>query len=300
MFDRVIVPLDGSPFAADAIPWALQLPARSALLIRVEPNLPMAGGELAGFDYAKGQATTAAADTSALEAAGAPLRDAGLAVSTVVRVNDDPAAAIIDEAKPGDVIVMTTHGRGSIGRIIYGSIADRVARHAVVPTLLVRPGAHIDGPKRIVVPIDGSPVAEVALPVAAAIAKARSIPIHLLRIVDLNDVLRELRADRPSIDAPVLDTTFDDTRREVESEASRHLSVLAAPLEAAGLHITTRVEGGSPAQGILDAIGPSDLLVMTSRGRGGLKRWLIGSVADKLVRESPAPVLLVRPQQELV
>jgi nucleotide-binding universal stress UspA family protein len=145
------------------------------------------------------------------------------------------------------------------------------------------------------VPVDGSPNAEDALPVAAALAKARSIPVRVVRVVDITEVVRERRTDRSIIDAPILDTTFDESREEVESATSRHLSAIVAPLEAQGIMVTTQVEAGTPTQVLLDLVQPSDLIVMTSRGQGGVKRWLIGSVADKLVRESAAPVLLVRP-----
>jgi nucleotide-binding universal stress UspA family protein len=295
MFERVIVPLDGSPFAAAALPWARQIPAKSILLMRVEPDIAASGGELAGFDYSEGLAREEAEDLIGLEADAAPLREAGMTVETAVRFADSAAEAIIDEARKGDIIVMTTHGRGSVGRIIHGSTADRVARHATVPVLLLRPGAQATGPERIVVPVDGSPNAEDALPVAAALAKARSIPVRVVRVVDITEVVRERRTDRSIIDAPILDTTFDESREEVESATSRHLSAIVAPLEAQGIMVTTQVEAGTPTQVLLDLVQPSDLIVMTSRGQGGVKRWLIGSVADKLVRESTAPVLLVRP-----
>ncbi|MGI9254592.1 MAG: universal stress protein [Thermomicrobiales bacterium] len=295
MFDRAIVPLDGSPFAAAALPWIERLPVRSALLLRIEEDLPYDIAAAAGIDSETVRDAEAAADRTALEAEAAPIREAGIPVGTAVRFSPDVAGAIIDEAAPQDIIVMATHGRGSAGRLLHGSIADRVARHSPVPVLLARPEAHSERPGRIVVPIDGSPVAESALTVAATIARDRRLPLRLVRVVDLSDVLREARRERPLVTMPVQDSSYDDARSSVAATAERHLAALAAPLRAEGLDVSVQVESGTPAQALLNLLRPSDLVVMTSHGRGGVQRWLIGSVAVKLVRESPAPVLLVRP-----
>lgn len=293
MFERAIVPLDGSPVAASALPWARRLPARSLHLLRVESEMPAIVGSLTPGDALaiRERAGDEAEAALALAAAAFP---AGTPVTTEVRFGDDPAAIIIDEAGRGDVIVMTTHGRGAVGRVMFGSVADRVARHAVTPVLIARPELAAVEPARVVVPVDGSPRAEDAIPAAAAIARDLGLPLVLLRIVDLTEILRDIRVDHPTIDATTDESVWDDSRRDVEAAANRHLSALASPLEASGLRVLTRVATGSPAQGILDAVESTDLIVMTSHGRAGLSRWLIGSVADKLIREAPAPVLLVR------
>jgi nucleotide-binding universal stress UspA family protein len=295
MFDRAIVPLDGSSLANSALRWARRMPARSLHLLRVEPEMDMIIRSMVPHDVFDFREREIADAEAALAAAAATLGDAGKPVTTEVRFGDDPAEVIVDEATRADVIVMATSGRGTLGRAILGSTADRVARHAVAPTLFVRPGIEETEPARIVVPIDGSPRSEDALPAAAALARDLGLPVLLIRVVDMEDVLREIHRNYPQVEIPKPDTAWDDSRRTVEAEATRHLAAIGAPLEAQGIRVSNHVDTGTAAQSILEAVEPSDLIVMTSHGRGGIGRWLIGSVADKLIRQAPAPVLMVRP-----
>lgn len=262
MYDRILVPHDGSDLAAGAIPYAALLPSRRARLIRVT-------------------ATDAAAEVDAAEAAylarvGAPLAEGGRTVETTV-VRGDPAERIVAAALDADLIVMTSRGRGAGGRSIFGSIADRVARHAPVPTLLVRGGADpvsTTPPARVVLPLDGSATAERALPIAATLARALGLPLHVVVVAEAG--------------------TEDEGAAAKRRRAAACAEGAAARLGAEGLAAVGEVRAGEPVAELLATLRPGDLIVMTTHGGGGAQRWVIGGVAERLVRRAPAPVLLVR------
>jgi nucleotide-binding universal stress UspA family protein len=86
---------------------------------------------------------------------------------------------------------------------------------------------------------------------------------------------------------------YDDLRERAEGETQEMLATHARILEAEGIAVEKRILQGPIAPSIMAAIRPGDVVVMTSHGHGGVKRWFLGSVAEKLVRGGPAPVLLV-------
>ena len=290
MFDTILVPLDGSEAADAAIPFAGMLPANRYRLLRVQPDIDQVLGTLAGIERDDWRRAEEDAARSDLDRSAAAL--SGRPVEPLIVFAEDPAAAILDAAIDADMVVMTTHGRGAVGRLLSGAVADRVARHADVPVLLVRPEATPAATPRLVVPLDGSRLAEEALAVAASLGAALGAPLHLIRVVDQDDVLRLLRVWRAAGQA-IDDTGYDRSRVACEEEARGYLVDRAAEISGRGLRVTTQVETGTPVFELLEATAPSDLVVMSSHGRGGIRRWLIGSVADKLIREGRAPVLLV-------
>jgi nucleotide-binding universal stress UspA family protein len=152
-----------------------------------------------------------------LEQLAAPHRAANREVVVDVRTGD-PAGQIIEAARGHDLIAMTTRGRGAAGRVIFGSVADRVSRGSATPTMLIRTGADQDvvSPTRIVAPLDGSPTAERALPLAARLATVLDCPLHLVRAVDLDDIratIRDQREEGIDTSGQSLDDAGDETRR---------------------------------------------------------------------------------------
>lgn len=291
----LLVPLDGSPLADRAIPWAQAIADANTkiVLLRVLPP-PGAVEELLGRRGADPAAAAETAARSALAMAAAALGGrpgVELAVAT-----GDPAEVIVAEAAARGVgaIVIASHARGAIGRWMFGSVADRVARTSTVPVAIVREdedGA-ADAPElgRIVVPLDGSERAEEALPAARAIATAHGLPVHLLTAIDVASLTP---VATPGVVLPVSGELYDQVYTDLTQSAQRHLDDAAASLQGAGLNVTTEVRIGPPYVAITDVLRPSDLAVLTSHGRSGVRRWLLGSVAEQLVRESPAPVMLV-------
>ena len=288
MIKRILVPLDGSGTAEAALAYAEMLPSQLATLLQVEPNTT--GLMVASTPEQEEWRSARDADVSAyLEQAGERLRKQGRVVESAVAFGD-PADWIIASAGDADLIVMTTHGRGAGGRALFGSVADRVARHAPVPTLLVRGHDAAAGPPqvaRVIVTLDGSALADRALPVAASVARDLGVPIHLLWVLD-DDVVRA-SVEAGIAAAGAYAKAQDDARRQAKEDLQTRVQTLCNQDITASAQILT----GSPAVALLDVITLTDLVVMTTHGRGGVRRWLLGSVADKLVREAAAPVLLV-------
>jgi nucleotide-binding universal stress UspA family protein len=147
--------------------------------------------------------------------------------------------------------------------------------------------------ERIVVPLDLSELAERAMPHAVAVAEATGAPIHLIHVVDVTPLTR-LSAVGMGIEQAAVLAALEVI--EVESAAAEdYLRSMRERLAARRLTATCSVVTGLVESALLDAIQPGDLVVMSTHGRTGLERWLMGSVAEAVLRRSSAPVLLVRP-----
>ena len=146
MFKHILVPLDGSFLAEAALPPALALAAKfgsTLTLLRVTsvPSVYYADPYGGGAELLVEMREQARADTAAyLKARKGELRQQGYTVHTQALEGESPADAILEvaESQKVDTIVMSTHGRGGVARWVYGSVADKVLRHAEVPILLVR------------------------------------------------------------------------------------------------------------------------------------------------------------------
>ena len=281
MYERILVPLDGSETAEAALAYVQVLPSHRVRLLAVESDR----ADLTAI-------CTAARDCQTyLEAIAEPLREQGRHVETMV-VFGNPAGQIIALAATADLVVIGSHGHGAVGRFVLGSVADQVARHAPVPTLIVRGGPEAAPAvrlTRIVVPLDGSTLAEQALPVAATLAADLGIPIHLVRVLDVDALRATVQAGIHAAAA------YMRSQEAVQHSAEEYLAERVQELRNQDCAATSAVLLGSPAVTLLDAMRSDDLVVMTTHGRGGVRRWLLGSVADKLLRAAAAPILLVPP-----
>ena len=275
---RILVPLDGSPEARAALPYAAALatPGTEIVLLTVTRS--------------SGDEDAARAD---LESVAQPLRVAGRMVRTEVAVGNPPRR-IVDAAadlRP-EMIVMASHGRGALGRLIYGSVADQVGRESPVPVMVVRARQLVPGPvgiTRLIVPLDGSPRAEAALPLATAISRRLGTPIALVRVVDPADLMPPAIGMGEAIPFEI----YDEAEKELEQEARNYLETMAQTLREQGLPVAISVLTGPAASSIKEATSLGDVLVLSSHERTGVTRWLLGSVAEKLTREDEAPVILV-------
>ena len=194
-----------------------------------------------------------------------------------------------------DLIVMTTHGRGLLERAWLGSVADALLRTADVPILLLRPAENAPsiarlGVTRLLVPLDGSSLSERIIPPAVAMARLLGAELSLVQLVTPVELSNDF--------APAV-TELDPHLTELaQQQAKDYLDSLADSIRSDGLMVTTAsaVTRGA-AVGILDlardpAIG---MIALATHGRGGLRRAVLGSVADKIVRGSDRPVLVYRP-----
>jgi nucleotide-binding universal stress UspA family protein len=184
------------------------------------------------------------------------------------------------------LIVMASHGAGAGGFSLFGSVADRVVRHAESPVYLVRDANVPAG--GFVVALDGSDRAERALPLVVELAAALKRPLRLIRALDTKALERAARTGTHAGDRYA--RSSDVVRRSM----THYLDGVAASLSAQGLQVTTKVIDGSPAEAIAAETAPDEIVAITTRGQGGVERWLIGSVAAKLVRAVSGPLLIVR------
>lgn len=289
---RLLVPLDGSPASEAALALAELIPSRSVHLLRTEH--PSSGGLLATIspqELTKWREMRDGEMRGYLESVATPFRDQGRDV-VVTASFAEPAAAILEASADADLIIMATHGRGGAERALVGSVADRVVRNAPTATLLVRGGESPTSPPpigRIVVPLDGSPLAELALPTAVDLAADLGVPIHIVQVIDSDPVRDAVRGGVMAAQA------LDETRARMERDVGDYLSARTMDLLNRDERASWELRFGHPAAEITAALKPGDLLVMTTHARGGLSRWLLGSVANRLVREAPVPILLVRP-----
>lgn len=295
---RVLVPIDTSEVAERAIPWAKAVAGETAEVILLEV-VPVAtavrsiGGQVIGSAETIQAGYQDMAETQ-LRAAVDKWFSSGGAVRTVV-AKGDPGEQILAaaEAEDADLIVMSSHGRGSIGRFVSGSVADRVVRHASVPVMVVGPEeelAYDATIKRIVAPIDHSELSLAALPVAAELAVSTGVSVELIHVITPgSDYLMTFPATSGTI--PPLAV---DANQEQLAEAGRELIDTAiSRLKSRGVEARGTVLVGSPGSAILAELAAGDVIVLSSHQREGLSRWVLGSTSMKLIRNGRAPVVVV-------
>lgn len=149
--------------------------------------------------------------------------------------------------------------------------------------------------KRILVPLDGSKLAEKALPTVLELASHFDSDITLLRVVHPPHLMLTNAGGTAYADL------FVSLQQQAEEEATTYLKGHQGALQRQGYHIHIRIAVGEPiAEIILDAVRAveADVIVMSTHGRGGLSRWVFGSVADKILQHADVPILLIRAKDE--
>ena len=302
MFQHLLVPLDGSRMSESALPAAAGLAARTGasltLVHVIEKNAPSAvHSERHLVDAGEAEGYLA-------EVAKRPLL-AGLRVDIHVHTAEvrDVAASITQhtaEMAP-DLVVMSTHGRGSARRLIFGAIAQQVIALGETPVLLVRPSEHAAAADRpaadagqwrtILAPLDGDPAHEKGLPIAAELAAAFACRLHLLMVTP---TLGELGGSQAAAGMFLPGATR--IKLEMDSAGARdYLAERAAELARAGVQVGTEASRGDPAQAIIRAARKlsAALVVMSTHGRAGTDAFWAGSVAARVVARASVPLLLV-------
>jgi len=296
-FNRILVPLDGSPISEQVLTPVASLAhstGSSIVLIQVVPT----GGSIRRmathpFRRSRTQDRIAQLEETSgyLGALAEEIRSKGIEVIIEV-AHGAPVEEIVamGTRHRASLIAMCTHGRTGLRRLALGSVAEQVLRQSALPLLLYRPtdDAQQRGSSwsKLVVPLDGSPLSELALQQASAIATAGDLNVELVH------VLSETSRDPHSGPRP------DDAANEAPDRQAMetYLRDRADAFSQQGIQVSYRILDGDPRIQILEAAqGSSDtLVVMSTHGRTGLGRMMHGSVADHLVRRSSTPVLLVR------
>jgi nucleotide-binding universal stress UspA family protein len=288
MYNRVLVPLDGSEAAEFAIRFAVDLASKhdaelillylNALSVAVQSNesgeeKQDSLGEIEGY----------------LEGLRSDVRETGIPIRTHIIDTREPGKALIGYADEEliSVIVMSTQGRQSMLRWLFGSQIEESLNQMMVPVMLVRPVYD-----QIVVPLDGSKWSESAIARATDLARMHDAEVILLHVYQTRG--RDY-ADQWALagQQQIADQQFEQIRDQLISLRNR--------LRQEGLKAReVLIRGGNPAQAICDYVENEEdicMIVMSTHGRTGLSKWLVGSVAQSVIRQTRAPVTLVHPDR---
>ena len=293
MFEKILVPLDGSPLAERALTPALALAQQGhgeviLLSVPYAKQIVVEDWDNYGFDQSLEQSQQEL--TAYLEGLKAKKAQPDLTLKTVVEVGDE-ASVIVDMAvdEEIDLIVMATHGRSGISRWMLGSITERVLRHAPCPVLVIREDKPLS---HILITLDGSALSECALDPGMEVASRLGGHVTLLSVETSRDIDPAFTTELDKIEAGLGARTIEDFYHRTESYLQSLARKWQADLEQV-IHIAPKT--GPIAQAILDFIETEDvdLVVMATHGRTGLRRWVYGSVTEKVMRQAKCALLIV-------
>jgi len=306
MLDKILVPVDGSRFAEAALPIAQRLAgaAKGSLhLVLVHHPLP-AWNPAISFPDGGAAIEEANRDRETAYLAGLTERvgrESGVPVTqTLIRGTPGEAIATHAATIGAGLIVMATHGRGPVSRFWLGSTTDYVLRHVTVPVLAVHPPIEEAMPatdplevRRILVPVDESPLSRQVVGPAEELARLFGAELLLLSVVEPVIGIMD-----PALPFPAnVDPEMERARREA---AESELHALAKEVSGRGVAarslVATALGVGATILEVREREG-ADLIAMSTHGAGGLRRAFVGSVTDKVIRGSPVPVLAWRPPQ---
>lgn len=326
MFQRILVPLDGSQRAERSIPVAARMARTSSgfvILVRIVETPVEYWSSLAQIPSATLVETAIEAEVAEaehyLDALATSPRLKGITVQTVTLFGQ-VAPSILSAANTynADIILMSSHGYTGMKRWVMGSIAEKIARHATLPVLILRDSSPLPiashaesmSPIRALIPLDGSVHAKAALSPAIELVmtlKGQSKgTLHLVRVVK-----------SPTFDESLTLEQQQEVRTHALYRAKRYLTstteqlregLLVPSLAGLTLPITWSVavdddaaagilriaENGEDAEGS-GTFGGCDVIVMATHGRSGLQRWAMGSVAERVLNATKLPILIVRP-----
>jgi nucleotide-binding universal stress UspA family protein len=297
MYTRLLIPLDGSTTAEASLPYArtlartLKIPVE---LLGVVDITVLTSQLFRGSGYFEPIVAESARSTEEY-------------LKHVAKTfPGDNVRCIIETGKAEDVIIekggsdatltaMATHGRSGINRLLLGSVAEKVLRSSINPLLLIRAGEETNSEghaalRSVIVPLDGSELAELVLSPVVQLASALKLEIILLRAYHIPVTTYAGMEDYYPVDYERISVALRD-------EAQSYLESKVRELKRNGIEkVSFAIAEGSGA-GEIVGLGqrtPDNLIAMCTHGRSGVKRWVLGSVTEKVVRLSRDPVLIIR------
>ena len=295
MYTRMLIPLDGSQVAEQVLPYArclakaLKIPVELLEIVDIETLRLLANPERGRYlDTLLSEKMESS--KSYLEAIAQSFQ--GTQVTCVVEKGKAEEMVIERAATDKDtLIVMATHGRSGIQRWVLGSVADKVLHGSTNHLFLIRANdqakAGGEAPlKKVIVPLDGSPLAETVLPYVVDLAKKMRLEVVLVRAYAL-----------PTSTADEYQTYTDELIGLIEAEARDYLAEKIKEAKGKGLeNVSSVVNVGYGAEEIITLARntPDNFIAMSTHGRSGVKRFVLGSVTDRVVRHSGDPVLIIR------
>jgi len=324
MFKTVLVPLDGSSRAEAALPVARRMVSQtgaSLVLIRVVSFLSDYWPTMASAQPLLAQAVIETELTQAaayLENIATSPEMAGISVKTTAQFGA-PAPTILAVATSynSDLIILCSHGSAGMVRWMMGSVAEKIARHATIPVLVVREESlHLEGehnalaqPLRLLVPLDGSTGAVAALEPGAELLMAMAAPgqktaLHLARVCKQS-------SDEYRTSEQVLreDNELAQARGSLEQTAHQiHEGCLAPTIAEHHLPVTwsllvdtdiasalLRVAGQGDDTAGAGTFGGCNLIAISTHGHSGFQRWMLGSITERVLHATKRPILIVHP-----
>jgi nucleotide-binding universal stress UspA family protein len=295
----MLIPLDGSKTAEKVLPYArflaarLKLPLELLVVIDLVEIAARMSPERAQFFHTMAEKAVRSSEQYLKRVAATfPGADVKCTVE-----KGRPADIIIEKAAADKetLISMATHGHSGINRWLLGSVAEKVLRGATNPLLLVKAKeeAKTEGEatlRSVVVPLDGSELAETVLPTVAELAKRLNLEVVLFRAYTIPyTAYVPLEGFAPPVDQELIQAFRDEVTAYLEkrTEAMRQMGVDKVSYTA---------KEGFAADEIISLARktPDNLIAMCTHGRSGVKRWVLGSVTETVVRHSGDPVLVIR------
>jgi nucleotide-binding universal stress UspA family protein len=289
MYDNILIPTNGVDEPAPSTERAIDLATRCdaaihAVYVVESGRIPLQDGSQWVLDDLAG------IGDEALDRIVKRAREAGIETVETTTADGAPHHEILSYVDEHDVdlIVMGTHGRKGLDRYLLGSVTEKVVRASPVPVLSVK---RSDASPRqieytdVLVPTDGSEGAEAAVDHGIDFARMVDADVHGLYVTDV-------RATVPSAD----DGSQTAILELLESEGERAIEYVETAGREAGLDVTTSIVRGTPYAQIREYVVANDvdLIAMGTHGRTGIERYLLGSVAEKVVRTADVPVLTVQ------
>ncbi len=297
MYGKVLVPLDGSKVAEQILPYArflartLKAPIEFIGVVDVAAVAPRVSSDNARYvDTLVSEGMRTCKDYLESIARTFP----GISSKCIV-VRGSPGEVIIERAADDKttLVAMATHGRSGMNRWLLGSVAEKVLCGSSNPLLLVRATEQGKSKgesvlKSILVPLDGSELAEQVLPHVTSLAKTIPLEIVLFRAYSLKQLISTYEDYVPD---------WDVLEAESQGEASNYLNGKVRQLKSQGLvDVCSVISEGAAAEKIIDLAKSTanSLIAICTHGRSGVKRWVLGSVTERVVRHSGDPVLVIR------
>jgi len=307
MYKRMLVPLDGSELAEIALDYVKQLAYRLGIEVILLYVYSPEERELAHMHRAyieRAADIIRSQPEEARQTTGTKSKGGTVNVHGELAVGDSPAEEILRYADKNDIdlILMATHGRSGISRWAMGSIAYKVLRASIVPVWLVCAGINEEivqdklPARTILVPLDGSKLAEAVLPHVEALAKQWAdgqIEVVLLRVCEPPVI----SSDYPRAMPLSWEKHVELETAKCKLVAGPYLAKIEKRLKDAGLKVRKEVLTGQPDEKIVDYASRNNfsLIVMATHGRSGISRLTYGSVAEKVMLGTLTPIFLVRP-----
>jgi len=271
MLKKILVALDGSENSERSLWWAIQTAGREKAMVVLFRAVDT---RTLDPEFIPSQMTDA---RNYLQRMETEINQAGLPCKTIVR-QGKPAPTIVKTAiaERCDLILLTTRGGSTVKRWTIGGVAEQVLRLSPIPVLPVQShtrAARNGHVRRVIVPVDGSRLAEVANPWAAGLARMLKAQLVFLHVF-----------------APYEGKMAEESFEALRQRMIRHCQ----QLRVAGIKARFAVRTGDAADRILGFVRKNDLLLTTTHGEGGFKRWIFGSVAEKLIHEAHIPVLVYK------